>query len=69
MINLPDMVDHPQGTVYSGPGSRTMNDVLRGVRQGVFLEKLVIKPGKSQILANLAIPVQAPSSSGRSTMM
>lgn len=68
-INLPDMVDNPQGTVYAGPGSRTMNDVLRGVRQAVFPEKLVIQPGKSQILANLAIPVQAPSSSGRSTMM
>ncbi|WP_414541311.1 DUF3370 family protein [Nostoc sp. CCY0012] len=68
-INLPDMVDNPQGTVYAGPGSRTMNDVLRGIRQASFPEKLVIQPGNSQILANLAIPVPAPSSSGRSTMM
>jgi hypothetical protein len=68
-IALPDMVENPQGTVYSGPGDRTMNDVLRGVRQGIFLEKLVIEPKETQILANLAIPLQAPASNGRTTMM
>ncbi|HYW19012.1 MAG TPA: DUF3370 family protein [Nodularia sp. (in: cyanobacteria)] len=68
-ISLPDMVENPQGTVYAGPGSRTMNDVLRGVRQANFPEKLVIEPGKTQILANLPISVQSPSSSGRSTMI
>jgi hypothetical protein len=64
-INLPDVVDNSQSTVYSGPGSRTMNDVLRGVRQGNFPDKLVIEPGKTQILANLAIP----NANGRTTMM
>ncbi|AFZ60195.1 DUF3370 family protein [Anabaena cylindrica FACHB-243] len=68
-INLPDMVDNAQSTVYAGPGSRTMNDVLRGVKQEMFPEKLVIKPGESQILANLPIGVQAPSSNGRTVMM
>ncbi|MTJ46380.1 DUF3370 family protein [Dolichospermum sp. UHCC 0259] len=68
-INLADMVDNPQGTVYAGPGSRTMNDVLRGVKQQIFPDKLVIKPGESQILANLPIGVQAPSSNGRTVMM
>ncbi|MBW4561809.1 MAG: DUF3370 family protein [Mojavia pulchra JT2-VF2] len=68
-IALPDVVDNPQSTVYSGPGSRTMNDVLRGNRQESFPEKLVIEPGETQILANLPIPVQAPSSNGRTTMM
>ncbi|BAY90009.1 MULTISPECIES: DUF3370 family protein [unclassified Tolypothrix] len=68
-IALPDMVDNSQSTVYAGPGSRTMNDVLRGIRQSNFPEKLVIEPGKTQILANLPIPVQAPSSNGRTTMM
>lgn len=68
-IALPDMVDNPQSTVYAGPGSRTMNEVLRENRQDIFPETLVIEPGKSQILANLAIPVQAPSSNGRTVMM
>ncbi|MBD1922216.1 DUF3370 family protein [Microcoleus sp. FACHB-831] len=68
-IALPDIVENTNGTVYSGPGSRTMNDVLRGVRQSNFPEKLVIPPGQSVMLMNRAIPVQAPSSNGRSTMM
>ena len=69
-IPLPDMKDNPNGTVYSGPGSRTMSDVLRGVRQGNFPAKLVIEPGQSQILMNQPIPVErAPASNGRSTMM
>ncbi|MBD2563683.1 MULTISPECIES: DUF3370 family protein [Nostoc] len=68
-IALPDVVENPQGTVYSGPGDRTMNDVLRGVRQGIFPQKLVIEPKETQILANLPIPVQAPASNGRTTMM
>ncbi|MBD2292195.1 DUF3370 family protein [Anabaena sphaerica FACHB-251] len=68
-IDLPDMVDNSQGTVYAGPGSRTMSDVLRGVKQGIFPEKLVIEPGKTAILANLPISVQAPSSNGRTVMM
>ncbi len=69
-VSLPDMVDNPNGTVYSGPGSRTMNDVLRGIRQESFPPQLVIQPGQSQILMNQPIPVrQAPASNSRSTMM
>ncbi|HEY9596981.1 MAG TPA: DUF3370 family protein, partial [Cyanophyceae cyanobacterium] len=69
-ISLPDMVDNPNGTVYSGPGSRTMNDILRGVRQGNFPAQLVIPPGQSQMLMNQPIPIQrTPASNGRSTMM
>jgi hypothetical protein len=67
---LPDMVDNSNGNVYSGPGSRTMSDVLRGVRQTIFPEKLVIQPGQSQILMNQPIPIErTPASNGRSTMM
>jgi hypothetical protein len=69
-ISLPDMLDNPNGSVYSGPGSRTMNDVLRGVRQENFPAQLVIPPGQSQMLMNQPIPIKsAPASNGRSTMM
>lgn len=69
-ISLPDFVPNPNGTVYSGPGSRTMNDILRGVRQGNFPEKLVIAPKQSQLLMNQPIGVETvPASNGRSTMM
>ena len=67
---LPDMVDNANGTYYSGPGSRTMTDVLRGIRQGIFPAQLLIAPGQSQILMNQPITVErAPASNGRSTMM
>lgn len=69
-ISLPDIADNPNGTIYSGPGSRTMNDILRGVRQGNFPEKLVIAPKQSQMLMNQPIGVETvPASNGRSTMM
>jgi hypothetical protein len=68
-ISLPDIKDNPNGTVYAGPGSRTMNDVLRGIRQEKFSQKVTIPPGQSQMLMNQPIPVQAPSSNGRTTMM
>ncbi|HEY9608402.1 DUF3370 family protein [Allocoleopsis sp.] len=67
---LPDIKDNADGSVYSGPGSRTMTDVLRGVRQGIFPPQLVIEPGQSQMLMNQPITIeQAPASNGRSTMM
>jgi hypothetical protein len=67
---LPDMADNANGTYYSGPGSRTMTDVLRGIRQGIFPAQLLIAPGQSQILMNQPITVErAPASNGRSTMM
>ncbi|MBW4576537.1 MAG: DUF3370 family protein [Aphanothece sp. CMT-3BRIN-NPC111] len=68
-IPLPDMQDNGDGRVYSGPGSRTMSDVLRGIRQNQFPEQLVIQPGETQLLENLPIPVIAPSSNGRSTLI
>ncbi len=69
-ISLPDIVDNPNGTVYAGPGSRTMNDVLRGILQELFPAKLVLKAKQSQMLMNQPIPVKrAPASNGRSTMM
>jgi hypothetical protein len=67
---LPDMKDNADGSAYSGPGSRTMTDVLRGVRQGIFPAQLVIEPGQSQMLMNQPITIErAPASNGRSTMM
>jgi hypothetical protein len=67
---LPDIKDNADGSVYSGPGSRTMGDVLRGVRQGIFPAQLVIEPGQSQMLMNQPITIErAPASNGRSTMI
>lgn len=69
-ISLPDLADNSQGNVYSGPGSRVMGDILRGVRQDSFPEKIIIPPQGSRMLFNQAIPVnRAPASNGRSTMI
>ncbi|WP_421657235.1 DUF3370 family protein [Leptothermofonsia sp. ETS-13] len=70
-IELPPYVDNPLGTVYAGPGSRAMNEVLRGKRQEGFPAQIVIPPGKSELLLNLPIPVKTltPPINGRSTLL
>jgi len=69
-IQLPDRVDNGDGKVYAGPGSRTMTEVLRGVRQDIFPPEMAIGPGKSAMLMNQPLPIYGiPSSNGRTTMM
>ncbi len=70
-IELPSQVDNDSGTVYAGPGSRVMSDIVRGLRQANFPAKLVIPPKQSQMLLNLPIPVRTlePPLNGRSTLM
>lgn len=70
-VELPDYVDDPLGTVYSGPGSRAMNDVLRGRLRGGWPAVVTIPPGESYMLMNLPIPAGkvTPTSNGRSTLL
>ncbi|NJP11768.1 MAG: DUF3370 domain-containing protein [Leptolyngbyaceae cyanobacterium RU_5_1] len=70
-VSLPSYVDDPLGTVHAGPGSRVMNDLLRGRRQGMWPREIVIQPGQNQMLMNLPIPAgtSAPSSNGRTTLL
>lgn len=69
-VELPSYVEDPLGKVYAGPGSRAMNDVLRGRRNGAIPPSLIIPPGGTQMLMNLPIPVGnlTPSSNGRSSL-
>lgn len=70
-IPLPPIVDNPAGTVYAGPGSRVMSDILRGLGSADFPPQLVIPPQSSRMLLNLGIPVKTldPPLNGRSTLM
>lgn len=70
-IDLPAYVEDPIGRVFSGPGSRVVNDILRGRRLGNWPPQIEIPPGESYLLMNLPIPVGSvvPSSNGRSTLM
>lgn len=55
--DLPAMVDNPTGFVFSGPGSRVTNQVLRGVRQTFFPSQVTIPPYEARMLANLPLPL------------
>lgn len=69
-VSLPAYVDDPLGTVYAGPGSRVMNDLLRGRRQGALPREIILQPGENQMLMNLPIPVGGiPGSNGRTTLI
>lgn len=70
-IKLDAFIPNNAGTVFAGPGSRVMSDVLRGRRQEIFPAQIVIPPGESQMLLNLPIPVQGltPPLNGRSSYM
>lgn len=70
-IPLPAVVENPLGTVFAGPGSRVMGDILRGQRQAIFPPQIRIAPRSYQLLFNLPIPVKTlePPLNGRSTLM
>lgn len=70
-IQLPAAVENPLGTVYAGPGSRVMDQVLRGERQDLFPPVVVIPPQEYGLLLNQPIPVATldPPLNGRSTLM
>jgi len=54
-IDLPSLVENPRGEVFSGPGSRLVTDLLRGLHHPIFPSQIVILPGESQMLFNLPI--------------
>jgi hypothetical protein len=56
--DLPSYVANPLGRTFSGPGSRTMNDVLRGERQEHWRPTVTIPAGQTHLLANLPIPLR-----------
>lgn len=70
-IALPPYVENDSATVFAGPGSRAMLDVLRGKRQADFPAQIVIPPGESRMLMNLPIPVKelTPPLNGRSSLI
>lgn len=57
-LDLPPQVEDPTGTIYSGPGSRSMGDILRGKRSSNLPSQVILAPGQSQMLLNAPIPVK-----------
>jgi hypothetical protein len=70
-IGLPTLVENPLGEVYAGPGSRVMNDILRGQRQEGFSPQVIVPAEGYAMLLNVPIPVETldPPINGRSTLM
>jgi hypothetical protein len=64
-IDLPAKLPDPTGKVFSGPGSRLVNSILRGVNHPYFPQEVVIPPYGYQVLFSLPIPV----SNARSTFV
>jgi hypothetical protein len=56
--DLPAYVANPMGTVFSGPGSRVTNDVLRGERQPQWPNQVTIPAKSAQLLVNVPIPLR-----------
>ena len=67
----PALSESPNGEIYSGPGIRAVDNVLRGMRQPDFPEKLLVAPGETALLMNRPIPVRGLEKpiNGRSTFV
>lgn len=67
----PPIMENPNGEVFSGPGIRAVDTVLRGQRQNDFPASVVIPPGEYRMLLNHPIPVKGLKRlvNGRSTFM
>ncbi|WP_299410555.1 DUF3370 domain-containing protein [Acaryochloris sp. IP29b_bin.148] len=62
-IALPPQVSNDLGKVFSGPGGRVVDQILRGRRQTHWPPVIYLRPGQSKMLINLPIPVPSLSTS------
>lgn len=69
--NKPQILENPTGEIFSGPGIRAVDAILRDQRQPDFPDQLTIPPGEFRLLMNHPIPVKglARLVNGRSTFM
>ncbi len=67
----PQMVENPDGSVFSGPGIRAVDTVLRGQRTAEFPAQVVVAPKQYQVVMSGDITTRglARTVNGRSTFM
>ncbi|BAU11079.1 hypothetical protein LEP3755_15720 [Leptolyngbya sp. NIES-3755] len=67
----PPLLDNAKGQVFSGPGIRAVDTVLRGQRTREFPNQVVVQPGQYQLLMNGDIVTKGLTKpvNGRSTLM
>lgn len=66
--NLPSYVANPNGSVYSGPGSRTVTDMLQGKHQSQWPSQVTVPPRQAYLLMNAPIPLRQLSGSADATL-
>jgi hypothetical protein len=64
-VNLPAFLENPVGRVYSGPGGRLTDALLRSGRQAHWPSRISLGPKQSTMLMNLPVPVPRPASRSR----
>lgn len=55
---LPSLVANPRGSVFAGPGSRTVTDILQGRNQSQWPERVTIPGRRAYLLLNAPIPLR-----------
>lgn len=70
-VPMAPLVENPDGAIFSGPGDRVCDDLLREKRQSTWNEDVEIPPSESRMLASLPIPVKGlvPPINGRSGLL
>lgn len=70
-ISLPEICSDNEGKVFSGPGDRVCNDVLRGKPASFLPKSIILEPGQDKLLFSLPVPVRRlkPALNGRSTFV
>ncbi|MGB8698111.1 MAG: DUF3370 family protein, partial [Thermosynechococcaceae cyanobacterium] len=60
-VDLPSFLDNPLGRIFSGPGGRLTDALLRNDRQANWPSRIYLAPKQSEMLMNLPIPVPRPA--------
>ncbi len=70
-VAMPPVLENQDGLIFSGPGDRVMDDLLRGRRQNDLPERISLAAGESCLLLNLPVPVNTltPPLNGRSALL
>lgn len=60
-VELPSFLENPLGRIFSGPGSRLTDALLRSNRLPHWPSRIYLPPKSSQMLMNLPTPVPRPA--------
>ena len=70
-LPVPDLCLDNEGKIFSGPGDRVNQDVMRGRRAKFLPDKISLAPGQTKLMFCLPVPVRhlQPALNGRNTLI